>query len=159
MKPMLRLISPTLENCAVGTRTPRRPPNAEMRPRGEYLTASEVDRLVDAAKRNRHGHRDATMILLCYRHGFRAAEICDLRWNQITFDEARIHVKRVKRGTPSVHPLQGDTAHMLRHSCGYKLANDGVDTRSLSQYLGHRSLQHTARYTELAANRFDSFWR
>ena len=43
---------------------------------------------------------------------------------------------------------------MLRHSCGFKLANDGVDTRSLQAYLGHRNIQHTVRYTELAPTRF-----
>jgi site-specific recombinase XerD len=52
-----------------------------------------------------------------------------------------------------VHP------HMLRHACGYKLANDGVDTRSLQAYLGHRNIQHTVRYTELAPARFKDFWR
>jgi site-specific recombinase XerD len=49
--------------------------------------------------------------------------------------------------------------HMLRHAAGYKLANDGHDTRSLQAYLGHRNIQHTVRYTELAANRFDGFWK
>jgi site-specific recombinase XerD len=48
---------------------------------------------------------------------------------------------------------------MLRHSTGYKLANDGADTRSLAHYLGHRNLQSTARYTALAPNRFKGFWR
>jgi site-specific recombinase XerD len=50
-------------------------------------------------------------------------------------------------------------AHMLRHACGYKLANDGHDTRSLQAYLGHRNIQNTARYTALAPDRFKSFWR
>jgi site-specific recombinase XerD len=49
--------------------------------------------------------------------------------------------------------------HMLRHACGYKLANDGKDTRSLQAYLGQRNIQHTVRYTELAPNRFKDFWR
>ena len=53
----------------------------------------------------------------------------------------------------AVHP------HMLRHACGYKLANDGHDTRAIQQYLGHKSITHTVRYTELAANRFKDFWR
>jgi type 1 fimbriae regulatory protein FimB/type 1 fimbriae regulatory protein FimE len=52
-----------------------------------------------------------------------------------------------------VHP------HMLRHSCGYKLANDGVDTRTIQAYLGHKSIQHTVRYTELALTRFKSLFR
>jgi type 1 fimbriae regulatory protein FimB/type 1 fimbriae regulatory protein FimE len=52
-----------------------------------------------------------------------------------------------------VHP------HMLRHGTGYKLASQGVDTRSLQHYLGHKSIQHTVRYTELAADRFKGFWK
>ena len=51
-----------------------------------------------------------------------------------------------------IHP------HMLRHACGFKLANAGVDTRSLQAYLGHKNIQHTVRYTELAPNRFKDFW-
>ena len=52
-----------------------------------------------------------------------------------------------------IHP------HMLRHACGYKLANDGHDTRALQHYLGHKNIQHTVRYTELAPDRFKHFWR
>lgn len=51
-----------------------------------------------------------------------------------------------------VHP------HMLRHACGYKLANDGRDTRSIQGYLGHKNIQHTVRYTAIANNRFEGFW-
>jgi site-specific recombinase XerD len=50
-------------------------------------------------------------------------------------------------------------AYMLRHGCGFKLADDGVDTRSLQAYLGHRNIQNTARYTALAPDRFKGFWR
>jgi type 1 fimbriae regulatory protein FimB/type 1 fimbriae regulatory protein FimE len=53
----------------------------------------------------------------------------------------------------SIHP------HMLRHATGYKLANDGQDTRAIQHYLGHRNIQHTTRYTELAADRFKNFWQ
>ena len=49
-----------------------------------------------------------------------------------------------------------DHPHMLRHACGFKLANDGVDTRTIQAYLGHKSIQHTVRYTELAPTRFKS---
>jgi site-specific recombinase XerD len=52
-----------------------------------------------------------------------------------------------------VHP------HMLRHACGYKLANDGHDTRSPQAYLGHKNIQHTVKYTELSPTRFKDFWR
>jgi len=121
-----------------------------------------------------------------------------------------LHVRRVKQGTPSTHPVLGDElralrrlqreqepnspfvftsergapfttagfarmiervggeaelgfkAHphmMLRHACGYALANKGHDTRALQAYLGHRNIQHTVRYTELAPDRFRGFWR
>jgi site-specific recombinase XerD len=50
-------------------------------------------------------------------------------------------------------------AHMLRHACGYKLANDGIDTRALQVYLGHRNIQNTTQYTALALGRFKGFWR
>ena len=52
-----------------------------------------------------------------------------------------------------IHP------HMLRHSTGYKLANDGQDTRAIQHYLGHRNITHTVRYTELSPERFKGFWR
>jgi integrase len=185
---------------------PKRSPNRDLRTR-EYLTEAEVERLMQTA--NRWGHRDATMILVTYRHGLRAAEVVDLRWDQIEFRSATLHVRRVKQGTPSTHPILGDelrafrrlqreqepkspfvftsergapfsTAgfarmveraggeaklpfkahpHMLRHACGYKLANDGHDTRALQAYLGHKNIQHTVRYTELAPTRFKDFWR
>jgi integrase len=164
-----------------------------------YLTQREVERLIEAAKSNRHGHRDATMILVAYRHGLRASEVCSLEWHQIELDAGRLHVRRVKHGTPSVHPIRGDEIralrrlrrenpteahvfvserggpmstlgfhhlmarlgmaakmsfaihpHMLRHACGFKLANDGHDTRALQHYLGHKNIQHTVRYTELS---------
>jgi len=205
-KPNLRLVTPTRVNRTVAT--PRRPPNVQLRTR-EYLTNAEIDLLIDAAKANRHGHRDATMILVAYRHGFRAAELTDLRWDQVDFKSAILHVRRVKRGTPSSHPILGDelralrqlqreqepksafvftserdgpftaagfarmverageTAglefkahpHMLRHACGYALANKGHDTRAVQAYLGHRNIQHTVRYTELSPDRFKHFWR
>ena len=49
--------------------------------------------------------------------------------------------------------------HMLRHACGYALANRGHDTRALQAYLGHKNIQHTVRYTELSSTRFKNFWR
>jgi type 1 fimbriae regulatory protein FimB/type 1 fimbriae regulatory protein FimE len=48
---------------------------------------------------------------------------------------------------------------MLRHSCGYTLANKGHDTSALQAYLGHKNIQHTVRYTELLPMRFKDFWR
>ena len=133
----------------------------------------------------------------------------DLRWDQIDFSHAVLHVRRAKKGTPATHPVVGDemralrklqreqdpnspsvftsergspftTAgfarmlerageavglalkvhpHMLRHACGFALANKGHDTRALQAYLGHRHIQHTVRYTELSPGRFKDFWR
>jgi integrase len=204
-KSHLRLIAPTTENRTV---TPTRRPNAELRTR-EYLTDAEVERLQNAAKSNRWGQRDSTMILVAYRHGFRASELVDLRWDQIDFEAGTLAVRRAKKGSPSTHPIRGDelralrrlqreqepkspfvftsergspftTAgfarmveragiaadlgfkahpHMLRHACGFALANKGHDTRSLQAYLGHKNIQHTVRYTELALDRFKDFWR
>jgi len=186
---------------------PPKPKNADRRTR-EYLTSAEVDQLMRAARRvGRHGHRDATLILLVYRHGLRVSEIAGLRWDQIDLKGALLHVRRIKNGVPSVHPLRGPELralrrlkneypgmayvfvserstpisdrtirhivlragreaglpfpvhpHMLRHACGFYLANKGVDTRSIQHYLGHRNIQHTVRYTELAPQRFDGFW-
>jgi integrase len=73
----LRLVTPITENRTVA---PQRPPNAELRTR-EHLTADEVEKLIEAAKANRYGYRDALMVLLAYRHGLRAAEVVDLRWD------------------------------------------------------------------------------
>src|SRR5262249_45398102 len=81
--------SPTTAN-----RTLRRLPNSAYRVR-EYLTQKEVDRLIEAARKHgRNGARDAAAILLAYRHGLRAAELCALRWSQIDLRNGRLHVKQ-----------------------------------------------------------------
>lgn len=187
---------------------PKRPKNKDVRTR-EYLTEQEVEMLMDAARKTgRHGHRDATLILLAYRHGLRVSELVSLRWDQIDLKQGLLYVNRVKSGTASTHPIRGpeiralrrlqreypDTPyvfvterkgplttstvrklvaragqkanitfpihpHMLRHACGFKLANDGQDTRAVQHYLGHKNIQHTVRYTELSAVRFNEFWK
>ena len=187
---------------------PLRRKNKDVRSR-EYLTAEEVDRLMAAAKSlGRHGHRDATLILMAFRHGLRVSELVALRWDMVDLKQGLLHISRLKNGVDAVHPLRGPqmralrrlkreyvdspylfvterkgpltTAavrkiiarageeakiglpvhpHMLRHSTGYKLANDGHDTRAIQHYLGHRNIQHTVRYMELAASRFKDFWR
>jgi integrase len=108
--PHLTLVTPTIENRTV---TPTRRPNGDMRTR-EYLTEAEIEQLIEAAKRNRNGHRDATMILAAYRHGLRAAELVDLRWDQVDFRAASLHVRRLKAGTPSTHPILGNELRALR---------------------------------------------
>jgi type 1 fimbriae regulatory protein FimB/type 1 fimbriae regulatory protein FimE len=71
-----KLVAPAVEKRTV---TPRRLPNADLRT-CEHLTEAEVERLMDAARKNRWGHRDATMVLVAYRHDLRPAERVDLRW-------------------------------------------------------------------------------
>jgi len=110
MKSHLRLVAPGTVNRTV---TPKRRPNADLRTR-EYLTEAEVERLLRATRSNRWGHRDATMILVAYRHGLRASELTDLRWDQVDFRTATLHVRRVKQGSPSTHPIIGDELRMLR---------------------------------------------
>jgi integrase len=110
MKSRSRAIAPTTVKRTV---PPGRLPNAEYRTR-EYLTEREVERLRKAAGNNRHGHRDATMILMAFRHGLRASELCSLRWEQVDLVHGRLHVHRVKNGMPSVHPLTGIELRALR---------------------------------------------
>ena len=188
-------------------RPPRKPKNIERRSR-EYLSPLEIDQLIQGSKQSgQYGHRDATMILLAYRHALRVSELIALRWSQIDLKQGLIHVRRLKKGIASTHPLFGlelralrqlkrenmetdyvfisqrkapmtDSTfrkivaragikakldipihpHMLRHSTGFKLANDGRDTRSIQHYMGHKNIQHTVRYTEVSAARFKEFW-
>src|SRR5262245_1670873 len=93
--------------------------NLTVKPR--YLTERDVERLMDCARKHgRYGHRDATMILVAYRHGLRASEVCDLQWQQIELSEGRLHVHRVKNGIASVHPIRGDEMRALRKlRCDY----------------------------------------
>jgi integrase len=202
-KTHLQLVSPGKVNRTV---TPRRRPNTELRPR-EHLTEREVEKLIEAAKGNRWGQRDSTMLLMTFRHGLRASEVCGLQWSDVEFETGSLHLRRAKSGTTTTHPLLGDElralralkraakspfifvsergapfsvaglaklieragveaklpfpvhTHMLRHACGYALANKGIDTRTLQAYLGHRSIQSTVRYTELAPGRFKNIWR
>ena len=109
-KANLRLISPTKVNRTV---MPTRRPNSELRPR-EHLTEREVDKLIAAAKGNRHGARDSTMILIGFRHGLRASELCELQWSDVEFESATLHIRRAKGGTTGTHPLLGDELRALR---------------------------------------------
>ena len=92
--PTLRLVSPTK---VLRTVMPRRRPNSELRPR-EHLTEREVEKLIGAAKGNRYGARDSTMILIGYRHGLRASELCELQWSDVEFETATLHIRRAKGG-------------------------------------------------------------
>jgi site-specific recombinase XerD len=73
-----------------------------------------------------------------------------------TTDALNRHTKRLGARTKIGFPVH---VHMLRHAWGYALANAGHDTRSIQDYLGHKAIQHTVRYTELSPTRFKDFWR
>ena len=176
--------------------------------RKDYLTASEIAALLDAAKAGRHGVRDHLLMLVMYRHGLRFSEAIGLRRDELDLDRSRLWVRRLKGGLSVEHPIAGDelravkrhlatrsdalpwlfvsergqpltrqsvnyliaTAarraglppvhpHMLRHSCGYALANKGYDLRLIQDYLGHRDPRHTVHYTRTASVRFEGLWR
>ena len=99
--PNLRLVPPTGKMLKV---PPTRKPNRELRTR-EHLTEAETKRLIEAARKGRYGHRDATLILLMLRHGLRVTEACDLRWDQIDWAKGYLHVRRLKGGIDSTHTL------------------------------------------------------
>lgn len=176
-----------------------------------YLTPTETDALLRAAKRGRHGARDHYMILTAYRHGYRVTELVTARLADLDLSAARLYVRRSKGSLSTQHPMEGDemraarawlrrreempaagspylflgergpltrqavnyilsaTAkragmeirvhpHILRHSCGYALANKGMDTRLVQDWLGHANIHHTVRYTRTAAARFQGIW-
>jgi integrase len=202
-KANFRLVAPA---TGLRTVTLRRRSNGEIARDREHLTEREVEGLIKAAKGNRHGHRDATMILIGFRHGLRVSELCSLQWSSIEFETGTVYVRRAKGGQEATHPLLGDELralrelkrrsasafvfaserggpftpsgfakllaragdearigfkvhpHMLRHACGYALANKGIDTRTLQAYLGHRSINSTTRYAALAPGRFKNIW-
>src|SRR6476660_3073153 len=122
MNTHLHLVEPCNENRQVEPDGLRRPANAELRTR-EYLTSTEIEKLIKAAKAGRWGHRDACLILTSYRHGLRAKEASELEWSQVEFGRsACLHVRRAKNGKPSVHPIRGDELRMLtalRPDSGY----------------------------------------
>src|SRR5262249_51198547 len=80
----------------------------------EYLTEGEIEKLIKAGGETRWGHRDATAILFAYRHGLRASELVALRWDDIDFQPGKLHVRRAKGGTASVHPIGGRELRALR---------------------------------------------
>ena len=182
---------------------PVRRANAEYRVR-EHLTETEIEKLLAALKRNRHGPRDWLIGLMIYRHGLRVSEACDLRWDDIDLAARTIVIRRLKgsrdsklttsnetnspgyadcraRGRMSLSTSEarggiarlieraGEAAglpvpvpvhvHMLRHSCGYALANKGMDTRRLQHYLGHASITNTVRYSAMNPEPFRDLWR
>jgi integrase len=112
MKPLLKIVTPAGDLRTV-TAAPGRKANASYRPR-EYLTPGEVALLVKAARANRHGQRDAALILVAYHHGLRVSEIAALEWSDIDFDAGSIAVRRLKGGASGSHPIEGGELRALR---------------------------------------------
>jgi site-specific recombinase XerD len=177
-----------------------------------FLTESEMNKFLTAARKGRHGVRDHCLMLTAFRHGLRVSELVDIRLKDLDIDTSRIYVRRLKGSLSTHQPIEGDelrtirawlrirkdypnsgsnylflsergmmtrqainylvkqiakkakfdfkvTPHSIRHSTGYYLANKGYDTRLIQDYLGHKNIAHTVRYTRTAASRFEGLWR
>ena len=172
-----------------------------------YLTQTEVEKMLQALPKGTFQIRNRALILISYIHALRAQEAVTLKWSALDLDNGTMHVQRVKGSLSTTHYLTareirllkrlrsaqepgayvfqsrqggpittrtmhnvvreaGELAkldipahpHMLRHGAGFALANAGKDTRSLQDYLGHKQIRHTVRYTQIAPERFRNFW-
>ncbi|HBA7870529.1 TPA: tyrosine-type recombinase/integrase [Escherichia coli] len=178
----------------------------------KYLTQSEVELLLAEARRSSTPERDRCLLYMSFIHGFRVSEVCALRLTDVSLQDRCLHIKRMKNGFSTIHPIQSDEArilkawlkvrsslpgaesqwlfvsrqgggltrqrvwqvikhlgelagievhshpHMLRHACGFALADRGVDTRLIQDYLGHRNIRHTVIYTASNVERFRNIW-
>lgn len=177
-----------------------------------YLTGEEVRSLLLTISREKVSYRDYCMVSMAFLHGLRVSELTGLRVTDYDPLSKKIHIRRLKGGLSTSHPLlpEENTAlgnwlveretrsgyslpwlflslqgkrlsrqrfyqllkeygqkaglplpvhpHMLRHACGYNLAERGNDTRLIQDYLGHRNIRHTVLYTAANAARFNGAW-
>jgi integrase len=177
-----------------------------------FLTESEIETFLKAARQTKNGVRDYCMALMAYRHGLRVSELIDVRLDEVDIENARLQTRRLKNGSNTLQPIEGDELrairawlrersthrlslspllflsnrgpmtrqavnylfevigqkagikvkvhpHMLRHSCGYTLANKNTATRTIQDYLGHKNIRHTETYTAANPERFKNLWR
>lgn len=178
----------------------------------KHLTVSEINDMLSASLGGKYPERDWCLIQMCFIHGLRVSEACQLRTSDIDLRGRVIYIHRLKGGFSTIHPLTkeelphlkrwiklrarwrgaddewlflsqkggqlsrkhvyalvkhygqaacisvGSHPHMLRHACGYALADSGVDTRLIQDYLGHRNIRHTVLYTASNAQRFHGLW-
>lgn len=178
----------------------------------KYLTGEEVRSLLLTISRDRVSYRDYCMVSMAFLHGLRVSELTGLKVTDYDSLSKRIHIRRLKGGLSTSHPLlpeegealdrwlvereafsghgspwlflsrQGNRLsrqrfyqllreygrrarlplpihpHMLRHACGFNLAERGNDTRLIQDYLGHRNIRHTVLYTAANAARFNGAW-
>ncbi|WP_297118206.1 tyrosine-type DNA invertase [uncultured Enterobacter sp.] len=179
----------------------------------KYLTRSEINKILCATVYGMHSIRDACLFRLCFFHGLRVSELCQMKLSDLDLNQRVIFIRRLKNGLSTIQPLTEDVMpslqawlqlrdtyrsanmpwlflsqkqgalsrqqvytllrqygeraglkviphpHMLRHACGYALADLGVDTRLIQDYLGHRNIRHTVIYTASNAQRFYGVWQ
>lgn len=120
---------------------PRRPKNADSRSR-EYLTIAEMKSLRDAAKGGRNGLRDGLLVLMLFRHGLRVCEAIRMTWDDISFDDGTLLVRRAKRGVDARHFLEGDEIRQLRAILRQFRAGRFVFVSERGGPLSERSVHH-----------------
>ena len=136
-KAHLKLVTPATVKRTV---TPRRLPNGKLRTR-VYLTEAEVERLMGAAKGNRYGHRDATMVLVAYRHGLRASELVDLRCGSRSSSE---RLPCTSAGSRKALPARTRSSGTNYGRCDGSSASRSLNRRSCSRRSGDRHLRRLA---------------
>ncbi|EMZ7035333.1 tyrosine-type recombinase/integrase [Salmonella enterica] len=179
-----------------------------------YLTSSEVERLLSHARGGRNSERNYCMLMMAFFHGLRVSELLEIRLSDLDLKGGVLYIRRLKNGFSTQHPLLTEEVsqlkswlkvrakirhadesshlfisregrsltrqqfynimrqagkgaglsvqthpHMLRHACGYALADAGIDTRLIQDYLGHRNIRHTVLYTASNSGRFRGVWK